>query len=108
MAARITFSITDTPAEDLPRALRSLASKISIEDITPGADITHGNIRVQVTVPQESDKRRWARENGYEVGGRGRYPAEVEAAYAAHLKAERKRKREERAARKAEREAVSA
>lgn len=105
MAARIVFSITDTTPADLPRALRSLASKVSVDDITPGADFVHGNIRVQVDTPQVSDKRAWLIEQGFTVGSRGRYTAEQDAAWNAHQKAERKAAREARAARKAAREA---
>lgn len=105
MAARITFSITDTPAADLPRVIRSFASKVDIESLAPGADVTLGNVRVQVAVPQESPIRAFARANGFEVGSRGRYSKPLLAAYEAHQKAERRAAREARAARRAAREA---
>lgn len=108
MAARVTFSITNTPADKIPAAVRSFAAKVDIDSLAPGADITLGNVRVQVAVPQESPIRAFARANGYEVGTRGRYSKALQAAFAEHQKAERRAKREAAAARKAEREAVSA
>ena len=107
MAARIVFSIVNTAPEELARTLRSLAAKVQVEDITPGADFVQGNVRVQVDTPQVSEKRAWLIAQKFEVGGRGRYTAEQDAAWEAHQKAERKRIREERAARRAEREAAA-
>ena len=106
MAARITTSITATTPEEFKREVRSLAAKLDIADLTPGADITIGNTRIQVAVPQESDIRAFARANGIAVGTRGRYSKELIAAFSAHQKAERKAAREARAARKAEAVAV--
>ena len=106
MAARIVFSIVNTAPEELARTLRSLAAKVQVSDITPGADFVQGNVRVQVDTPQVSDKRAWLIGQGFTVGGRGRYTAEQEAAWDAYQKAERKRVRDERAARRPEREAA--
>ena len=102
---RSTINVQFSSAADLARELRSLAAKVSADDITPGADFERGNARVQVHTPQESDIRAFARAQGISVGTRGRYSKELQEAYAAHLKAERKAAREARAARKAAREA---
>jgi hypothetical protein len=103
--ARITLSTKNTGAEGFARELRSLAAKIDAGDLTPGATLTVGNTRIKVAVPQEHPVRKFARENGFEVGSRGRFSADLLAAYEAHKRAERKAKREAREARKAEREA---
>jgi hypothetical protein len=108
MAARITFSITNTPASDIPRVVRSFAAKVDIDALKPGADVTLGNVRVQVAVPQESPIRAFARANGFEVGSRGRYSKTLIEAFEANQKAQRAAKREAAKARKAEREAVTA
>lgn len=107
MAARITLSTTSTAPAEFARELRSLAAKIDLDSLAPGADIKIGNTRVQVATPQVSDIRQFAIDNGYQVGGRGRYSKELLEAFAAHQKAERKAKREAAAARKAEREAAA-
>jgi hypothetical protein len=105
---RSTLNIQHSSAADLARALRSAAAKIELGDIVPGADITVGNVRVQVATPQESPIRAFARANGFEVGSRGRYSKALQEAYAAHEKAERKAKRDAAAARRAEKALVSA
>lgn len=101
--ARTTITIKGTPSKALLRAL-----KITADDLTPGADITSGDARVQVADTNVSDIRVWARENGFQVGERGRFSKTVTDAYEAHLKDERKAKREAAKARKAEREAAAA
>lgn len=101
---RFTLNAKSTP-ETLARDLRSLAAKIDASALTPGNDITVGNIRVQVAVPQESPIRAFARANGFAVGTRGRYSKALQDAYAAHVKAEKVAKAE---ARKAAREAKAA
>jgi hypothetical protein len=103
--ARTTINLN---SKNLARDLRSLAAKIDADSLTPGADLKIGNARVQVAQVQESDVRAFARAQGLPVGSRGRISAEVQAAFAAHKKAERKAKREAQAARKAERESVEA
>lgn len=105
--ARITLNTKVTSPADLAKHLRSVAAKLDVSDLTPGADITVGNTRIQVAETQESDIRAFARENGIPVGSRGRYSKELQERFAAHQKAERKRKREEAAARRAERQAVA-
>lgn len=107
---RSTLNIQhETPAE-LAKHLRSVAAKLDSGEIAYGADLTIGNTRIQVAERQESDIRRWARENGFEVGARGRYSKPLQEAYAAHLKAERKAVRDAAKARREARqaEAVSA
>ena len=112
---RTTLSIKHSTPADLSKNLRSLAAKLDADALKPGADLTIGNTRLQVAT-QESDIRAWARANEATltaqgippVAGRGRYSKALQDAYAAHLKAERKAKREAAKARKAEREAVSA
>ena len=96
-----------TPAE-LAKSLRSAAAKLDADAITPGADVTVGNLRIQVADKQVSDIRQFGIDNGFTVGARGRYSAELVGAFAAHQKAERKAAREARAARKAERELAAA
>lgn len=106
--ARITLNVQATDSVSLAKALRSAAAKLTAEDITPGADVKVGGVRIQVATPQVQDIRAFARENGIPVGTRGRYSKELIAAFEAHKRAERKAAREARAARKAEREAVNA
>jgi hypothetical protein len=108
MAARITFSITNTPADKIPSVVRSFAAKVDIDSLQPGADITVGNVRVQVATPKVADIRQFARDNDIPVGTRGRFSKDLQERYAAFLKDEKAKARAERAARKAEREAVSA
>jgi len=96
--ARITFSITNTPADKIPAVLRSFAAKVDIDALAPGSDITLGDVRVQVATPQESPIRAFARANGFEVGSRGRYSKALQEAYAAHVKAEKAAKTAERKA----------
>ncbi len=98
MAARITFSVVNTPAAEIQRTLRSFAAKVDIDSLKPGADITLGNVRVQVSTPQLSDKRAWGIENGFAVGARGRYSAELTEAYNAAVKADKAAKAAERKA----------
>ena len=102
MAARITFSITNTPAEDIQRTLRSFAAKVDIEALKPGADVTLGNVRVQVSTPQVNDLRAWARENGYEVGTRGVIADHIKEAFEQAKRDARKAKREAAKARREE------
>lgn len=100
--ARYTLNTkAQTPAE-LAKQLRSAAAKLDADALTPGADVTVGNIRIQVAGQQESPIRAFAREQGIPVGARGRFSQELLQAYADHLKAERKAKREASKARKAE------
>lgn len=106
--ARSTLNIKHNSPADLARQLRSVAAKLDTGDIVPGADLVIGNTRIQVAVPQESDIRRFARENNIPVGTRGRYSKELQERFAAHQKAERAAKREAAKTRKAEREAVNA
>lgn len=114
---RTTLNIKHTSNADLAKHLRSLAAKLDADAITPGADITVGNVRVQVATPQESDIRAWARANeaklaakGITVGGRGRYSKALQDEYAAHLaRVERaKASAAKRKAAKAEAELVNA
>ncbi len=113
---RSILNIKHNSNADLAKHLRSVAAKLDADLIKPGADLTIGNVRIQVAEQQESDIRAWARANEAAltaqgiapVAGRGRYSKALQDAYAAHLKAERKAKREAAKARKAEREAVSA
>lgn len=105
---RSTLNIKHNTPADLAKALRSAAAKIELDQIVPGADIRVGAVRVQVAVPQENDIRAFARANGFKVGTRGVISNEVKAAFAAHQKAERARVRQERADRKAAREAAQA
>jgi len=105
---RTTLNIKHSSPADLARALRSAAAKIDAGDITPGADITVGSVRVQVAVPQESEKRAWARANGYPVGSRGRYSKALEEAYAAHVASEKAARAAERKAARAAKALVSA
>lgn len=103
---RITATVS-TSADSLAKTLRSIAARVDASALVPGADIEVNGVRIQVADKQVSDIRAWALANGYEVGTRGRYSKTLTDAYAAHLKAERKRIREERAARRAEREAAA-
>ena len=110
---RTTLNIKHSSPADLAKQLRSAAAKIDAAALTPGADLIIGNTRVQVAVPEESDIRAWARANADAlaaqgippVAGRGRYSKALQDAYAAHLKTERKAKRD---AAKARREAAKA
>lgn len=105
---RSTLNIKHGSAADLAKSLRSLAAKIDADALVPGADIVIGNVRVQVAVPQVSDIRAFARENGYPVGTRGRYSKSLIEAFEAHKRevaAEQKAARA--AARAAKREAVA-
>ena len=109
---RTTVNIKHTSNADLAKHLRSLAAKLDADAITPGADLTIGNVRVQVATPQESDIRAWARANadklaakGITVGGRGRYSKALQDEYAAHL-ARSQRAKQAAADRKAAKEAA--
>jgi hypothetical protein len=104
---RITLNVQAATPADLQKALRSAAAKITPEDITPGADVKVGNVRVQVATPKVADIRQFARDNDIPVGTRGRFSKDLQERYAAYLKDEKRKAREARAARKAEREAVS-
>ena len=99
--SRFTLNIQANSAADLQKALRSAAAKISADDLTPGADVKVGNVRIQVATPQVQDIRQFALDNGIPVGKRGRYSKDLQERYAAHLKAQRAEKRAAAAARKA-------
>lgn len=106
--ARITLNTkVSTPAE-LAKHLRSVAAKLDASELTPGADLTIGNTRIQVAESQESPIRAFAREKGIPVGARGRFSKELQEAFATHEKAERAAKRNASKARKAARELADA
>ena len=106
--ARITLNTKVTSPTELAKHLRAVAAKLDAVALTPGADLTIGNTRIQVAEAQESPIRAFAREHGIPVGSRGRFSKELQEAFAEHKRAERAAKREAAKARKAEREAVSA
>lgn len=109
---RTILNVKHSSPADLAKNLRSLAAKIDTEALTSGADFSIGSTRVQVAEQQEAPIRAWARENaeslaaeGITVGGRGRFSKALTDRYEAHLKAQRKAKRD---AAKAKREARQA
>jgi hypothetical protein len=96
---RTTVNIKHTSNADLAKHLRSLAAKLDADAITPGADLTIGNVRVQVAEQQESDIRAWARANadklaakGITVGSRGRYSQALLDEYGHYLARRRRAK----------------
>ena len=106
--ARITLNTKVSSPAELAKHLRSVAAKLDAEALTPGADLTIGNTRIQVAEAQESPIRAFARAQGIPVGARGRYSKELQEKFAEHQRAERKAKRDAAAARKAERELANA
>ena len=105
--ARITINTKVSSPSDLAKSLRSLAAKIDADALTPGADVTIGNTRVQVAETQESPIRAFARAKGIEVGSRGRYSKELLDAFAKH-EARSQASKDAAAKRRAAREAVNA
>lgn len=82
--ARTTINVKHNSKADLERQLESMLRKVRAGDLTPGADLTFGNTRVQVATPQEDPIRAFARAQGIPVGSRGRFSKELIAAYEAH------------------------
>lgn len=82
--ARITLNTKVTDPSDLAKHLRSLATKIDADALTPGAEVVIGNTRIQVAETQESPVRAFARERGIPVGSRGRFSRELLDAFAKH------------------------
>lgn len=89
---RITINTNKiNTAADLQRALRSLAAKIDVDSIVPGADLEIGNVRVQVAEKQVSDIRAFALKFGFPVGARGRYSRALSEAWEVYSGAADKR-----------------